>query len=54
MFAKDLFKKLVTTKKKIAIALLVTQATTIHIINNLTSIVNTSTVASTIKITIIS
>ena len=54
IFAKGLFKKLVSVEKKIAIALLITQATIIHVINNLTSLVNISTLALAIKIIITS
>ena len=50
MFVKDLFKKLISIKKKIAIALLITQATTIYIINNLISSINISTLILAIKI----
>ena len=50
IFAKDLFKKLVSAGKKAVIALLVTQATTMHVINNLASLVNASTLASAIEI----
>ena len=52
MFIKDLFKKLITAEKKIAIILLVTQAITIHVINNLTLTINISTVTLIIEIII--
>ena len=51
IFAKGLFKKLVFAGKIIAIVLLVTQATAMHVINNLTPTVNVSTIASAIEIT---
>ena len=50
MFAKGLFKKLVSAEKIITIVLLVIQVTAIHVINNLISIVNISAIAPAIEI----
>ena len=50
MFAKGLFKKLISAGKKAAIALLATQATTMHVTNDLTPSINAPALAPTIEV----